>query len=380
MPRVVLDPAAVADLLDHLEVVHRPRLQPLGFEQLALAAKLLEPPFELGLDALDRRADPLGRHDVVLGRVDEHLVLDGEDLGGYGVDVVDLLDLIAEELDPDGVGFIRRVQLDHVPADAEGAPLEIDVVAGVLDVGQAAEQGIAVVRLARADRDDAGLVVLRRAQAEDARDGRHDDAIPAGGQARRRRQPQPVQVGVAGGILLDVDVALRDVGLGLVVIVVADEVLDGVFREELLELLIELGGQGLVVRDQQDRLVELRDHVGHREGLAAAGHAHQRLESLALAQTINQPLDSLRLVACRLVLVVQPVYAHALFTVIVTGVLPPSYYYMLRARTLFVAAYPGRSVHVYGLVQPDVLRRMTPSYSFDGACNRASRMHRLHAT
>ena len=81
-----------------------------------------------------------------------------------------------------------------------------------------------------------------------------------------------------GGVLLDVDVPLRDVGLRLVVVVVADEVLDRVLREQLLELLVELGGQGLVVRDDQDGPVQLGDDVGHREGLADAGHAHQGLE------------------------------------------------------------------------------------------------------
>jgi hypothetical protein len=44
---------------------------------------------------------------------------------------------------------------------------------------------------------------------------------------------QPVDLVVDRGVLLDVGVARRDVGLGLVVVVVADEVLDGVVGEEL---------------------------------------------------------------------------------------------------------------------------------------------------
>ena len=48
-------------------------------------------------------------------------------------------------------------------------------------------------------------------------------------------------------LLLNVGIARRDIGFGLVVIVVADEVLDGVVVEECFEFLIELGGQGLVV-------------------------------------------------------------------------------------------------------------------------------------
>ena len=120
---------------------------------------------------------------------------------------------------------------------------------------------------------------------------------------------------VARGVLFDVDIALRDVRFRLVVIVIADEVLDRVLGEELLELLVELGGQGLVVRDDQHGPVELGDDVGHREGLAAAGHAHQGLELLAFAQTLRQPLDGLRLVARRLKLVIQLECTHFSFAV-----------------------------------------------------------------
>ena len=43
-----------------------------------------------------------------------------------------------------------------------------------------------------------------------------------------------------------IGVGARDVGLGLVVVVVGDEVLDRVVGEEVLELAVELGGERLV--------------------------------------------------------------------------------------------------------------------------------------
>ena len=52
----------------------------------------------------------------------------------------------------------------------------------------------------------------------------------------RRGVAQPVDVLVDDVVLLDVRVGARDVRFGLVVVVVGDEVLDGVVREELLEL------------------------------------------------------------------------------------------------------------------------------------------------
>ena len=71
------------------------------------------------------------------------------------------------------------------------------------------------------------------------------------------RQAQAVDLLVDVGVLLDVGVVLRDVGLGLVVVVVGDEVLDGVVREELAELGVELGGQRLVVGQHQRRPLDL---------------------------------------------------------------------------------------------------------------------------
>ena len=65
--------------------------------------------------------------------------------------------------------------------------------------------------------------------------------------------PEPIDVVVDRGVLLDVEVGLRDVRLGLVVVVVGDEVLDGVVREELPELVAELGGERLVVGDHERR-------------------------------------------------------------------------------------------------------------------------------
>src|SRR5690349_23077517 len=63
-------------------------------------------------------------------------------------------------------------------------------------------------------------------------------------------------------LLLDVGVGARDVGLGLVVIVVADEIFDRVVGEEALELAVELGGQDLVRRDQDRKSTRLNSsHV-----------------------------------------------------------------------------------------------------------------------
>ena len=247
---------------------------PCGLEQLDLLGELV--PDLLG-GALDRRL----RGHVLRRREDREVLELGVDLAGERVEVRDLLDLVAEERDPVGRLHVRRLHLDHVALDAELAAAEQRVVARVLDVHQLAQHEVAVVLLALGQQDDALLVLLGRAEAVDARDRGDDDHVAAREQRGRRRVPQPVDVVVPRAVLLDVEVGLRDVRLGLVVVVVGDEVLDRVVGEELPQLVAELGGQRLVVGDQERRLLHLLDDPGHRRRLAGPGRAEQRLVALA---------------------------------------------------------------------------------------------------
>ena len=118
--------------------------------------------------------------------------------------------------------------------------------------------------------------------------------------------PEPVDVLVDLGVLLDKGVRARDVRLGLVVVVVGDEVLHGVVREEVGELAGELGGQGLVVRDHERGPPDLLDDPGHRVRLARPGDAEKRLRPQPGVQPGGELLYGLRLVAGRSVLAVYP--------------------------------------------------------------------------
>ena len=298
-PRVVLDPVAEAELLHHLEVVLGALPDPVRLEHLALLLEDLHLRLELGLDLvggpLDRR---LRGH--VLGRGEGGQVVEpSEHLTGQGVEVRDLLDLVAEERDAVRRLEVRGLELDHVSLDAEPAPAEQRVVADVLDVDELAKQVVAVELLAGHEMDDALLVLGGRADPVDARDGRDDDDVPPGDERGARSVAEPVDVVVPRGVLLDVEVRLRDVRLGLVVVVVGDEVLDGVRREELAELVAELGGERLVVRDDERRALELLHDPGHRRRLARAGRAEQRLAAVAFAQRRGELPDRARLVAGR---------------------------------------------------------------------------------
>ena len=162
-----------------------------------------------------------------------------------------------------------------------------------------ADELVAADALADLQRTHRAQVLLGRAETVDARDGRdHDDVAPAE-QRVGRGVPQALDLGVDRGVLLDEGVGLRDVGLGLVVVVVADEVLDRVVRHEVAELVRELRREGLVVRHHQGRALHLLDEPGGRRGLAGSGRAEQHDIRLAGVDAVRELCDRLRLVAAR---------------------------------------------------------------------------------
>src|SRR5690606_35385422 len=126
--------------------------------------------------------------------------------------------------------------------------------------------------------------------------GDDDDVVPF--QDRPRRcVPHPVDLLVYGRVFFNVSVCSWYVSFRLIVVVVADEILDRIVGEEALELGIELGGQGLVVRQDQGGALSLFNDLGHGEGLARAGDAQENLILLALIGLVDQFGDGGGLVA-----------------------------------------------------------------------------------
>ena len=209
------------------------------------------------------------------------------------------LDLVAEELDADGPLLVGREHLDRVAPDPELVAGEAGVVALVLQLDEPAQDRPLVALLPCVEDQALALVLVGRTEAVDRRHRRDDDHVAPRHQRARGRVPQPVDLVVDRRVLLDVGVGGREVGLGLVVVVVGDEVLDPVLREELPELAGELGRQGLVGREDDRGPLGALDHARDRERLARAGDAEEGLVAVAPLDARREPVDRGRLVAGR---------------------------------------------------------------------------------
>ncbi len=155
--------------------------------------------------------------------------------------------------------------------------------------------------LAFFEEQEHAVVGFGRAEAVDAGDGGDDDGVAAFEEGAGGGEAELVELFVDGGFFFDEEVAGGDVGFGLVVVVVGDEVLDGVVGEEGLELVVELGGEGLVVREDEGGALELLDDLGHGEGLAGAGDAEEDLIFFAGVEAGDELGDGAGLVALGLV-------------------------------------------------------------------------------
>ena len=209
------------------------------------------------------------------------------------------LDLVTEHLDADRELLVHGDDLDRVAAHAERAASKGHVVTHVLHGDEAPQESVTVDDHTAFQLDHAGHVLFGGTEAVDARHGGDDDGVSPREQRVGRAVAQALDLVIDRRILLDKGVRLGNVGLGLVVVVVRHEVLDGVVRQQLPELSGELGGERLVRLEDQRGTLQLLDEPGCGGALARTGRAHEDDILFAVSDARSQLLDGLGLVARR---------------------------------------------------------------------------------
>ena len=208
--------------------------------------------------------------------------------------------LVPEEFEVQGLFvLVGRDYLQHVAANAEGASVEVVVVAGVLYVHEAAYDALHGHVLPLFHRDDEAGIVLRRAEAVDAGHRSHDDDVAPREQGMGGGMAQLIDIVVDGGVLLDIGVGGRNVGFGLVIVVIADEVFHRTVREKGPQLAAQLGGERLVMSEYERGPVRARYDVCHSEGLARTRNTEQDLIAYAGVEVRDQLVDGGRLISRR---------------------------------------------------------------------------------
>ncbi len=283
VPGVVFNAFAVTQFTEHFQIKPSALFQPLRLHQLALAHEHFQPIREFHLDGFHSRQHLIARRHIVAARIDGEAWNLLPYASGQRVEQLQRFDLVIEKLDADRhFTVFRRENVDGIAAHPKRTPRKLHVIALVLHADQLGYHVALPHPVAGSQRHDHLVVCLRLTDAVNGRDRRDDDHIAPLENALGARQAHLFDVLVDRRVLLDEQVALRDIGLGLVVVVIADEILHRIVREELPELAVKLGCQGLVGGEHNGRATQAGDHIGHRERLARAGHAQKGLEHLAI--------------------------------------------------------------------------------------------------
>ncbi len=233
-------------------------------------------------------------------RVDGETLDNGIDGAGQRIEQRQPLHLFVEQLNAQRqlVRF-RREDVNHLAAHAKGAALERLIVAGVLQLRQATQNGALVDDHPFGEMQHHLQVEIRVAQTIDSGDRRHHHHIAPLQQRFGGRQTHLLNVLVYRRVLLNKGIGTRHIRFRLIVVVVRDEIFHGVFREELFHLAIELRRQRFVRCQHHRRALQIGDDVRHGERFPRARHTQQRLVRQPVLQPFLDAADSLRLVAGR---------------------------------------------------------------------------------
>ena len=187
--------------------------------------------------------------------------------------------------------------VNRVAAHAESAARKIHFTALVLHAHQL-RNGLALALLAAHLQDHAHLqIIIGRANAVNGRNRGHNHYITPLQHAFGGRKAHLLDMVVNGTVFFNEQIALRHISFRLVVIVITHEIFHRVFREKLAEFTVELRRQRFVGRKHNGRPPQPRNHIGHGEGFARAGHAQQGLKHLAIAHAFHQLRNGRGLVA-----------------------------------------------------------------------------------
>ena len=278
--RIVLNPRAITDLRHHLEVILGTHPQPLCLKQLLFTFKLAQAGLQFSLDARNRSSHALNTCDIVRRRKDIRTRQLFQRLARDRVNTSETIDRVTKHLDAKNRFFVRRMHLDRVAAHPEFSTNKRHVVSVVLHVDQATKNRTHVVINTDTQVEQLPAVFVRGTHTVNTGNRCDDNRVSTSQQRRRRRVTQPVNLIIDRRILFDERVARRDIRLRLVIVVIGDEVLHPIIREELSHLLSQLCGKTLIGRQNQRRPLHLFDRPRNRCRFTRTSDAKQGLESM----------------------------------------------------------------------------------------------------
>ena len=236
--RIILDAGAKTHLKHHLEVVLSAHPNALGFQQFPFFLQLSDAMAKFVSNGHEGTLDIFHRSDELLAGKNNYARQRFKSAASERIKLGDAINLVTEKLNANAFFCFRRTNLNCVPSHAKLASLELNVITLVLNLNQARQQAFPTKLLTDSESNDHFLEVTFFTDTVNARDTCDDHHIPPGQKRTHRRKAQTLDLVIDARVLLNKRVGLRNVGFRLVVVEITYKILDGVFREEPLELSV----------------------------------------------------------------------------------------------------------------------------------------------
>ena len=249
IPRIILYSGAVAHFSNHFYVVGYPFLQPCRLKQSPFIAKLLDACAQVEFYLRNRGGCALfGGYKYVCR---EYLECFKSFFGESGVGVYGLnrLYLVSPEYHSQLYFFVCKFYIHSVSLHSECASSQFMFGPRVKRIYKCAQKCIALQRLPHGYCDNVLVEIIGIPDSIQARHRRHHNDVSATRQqSRGGGKAKPVYLLVYHQVFLDIFVSRWYISLGLVIIVVGNEIMNRIIWEKTLEFRVQLCCKSLIVR------------------------------------------------------------------------------------------------------------------------------------
>ena len=190
--------------------------------------------------------------------------------------------------------------LNNIAPHPKSATLQYQIISLILNGHQSTENCIPISFLPLVQGQNHFMIAFWRTQTIYAGNTGHNNNIPPLKKRAGSRMPQLIYFIIDGSILLYIGICRGNIGLWLIIIIIADKIAYIIIWEKSFELTGQLGGQSLVVGNHQGRPLHLLNQLGYGKGFACTSSSQQYLSLLTIFNTGRQCFYSLRLIPHRL--------------------------------------------------------------------------------
>jgi hypothetical protein len=124
--------------------------------------------------------------------------------------------------------------------------------------------------------------------------------------------PHTIYLFIDRSFFFNIGIGLGQIGLGLVIIVIADKISHRVIREKRFKLIVKLGCKSFIMSEHQGRFLHLFYDVGNSISFSGSRYPEQSLGTWAGSQALDQFFYGLGLVSRRFIVGVKFKRLHGL--------------------------------------------------------------------